>query len=106
MLRAACAPRAVFNSEGFDDHWSNPFGAQLACEASDPVFAWLGVPERNGYHIRPGAHAFNEHDWAALADFCDRVLNRPRHVPHEDTTSRCFQIDLQAYAPWINIHKP
>lgn len=106
MLRAACAPRAVFYSEGFDDHWSNPFGAQLACEASDPVFAWLGVPERNGYHIRPGTHAFNEHDWAALADFCDRVLDRPRHVPHEDTTSRCFQIDLQAYAPWINIHKP
>lgn len=100
MLRAACAPRAVFCSEGTEDHWANPFGTQLACDASDPVFRLLGVPLHNVCHYRPGVHEFNGHDWAALADFCDIVLNRPRHAPHDDINVRPFTIALQDYAPW------
>lgn len=100
MLRAACAPRAVFNSEGAEDLWANAFGTQLCRDAAQKVFDFLGVPERNGFHIRPGGHDFNAHDWAALIDFCDIALHRERKLPHSDTTQRVFVIDLKKYASW------
>ena len=100
MLRAACAPRAVFNSEGMEDLWANAFGTQLARDAAQKVFEFLSVPNRNGFHIRPGGHDFNYADWAALIDFCDIVLQRERSMPQADTTKRIFVIDLKKYAPW------
>lgn len=100
MLRAACAPRAVFNSEGMEDLWANAFGTQLARDAAQKVFEFLSVPGRNGFHIRPGGHDFNCADWAALIDFCDIVLQRERSMPQADTTKRIFVIDLKKYAPW------
>lgn len=100
MLRAACAPRAVFNSEGEEDLWCNAFGTQLGRDAAQKVFEFLGVPDRNGFHIRPGGHDFNACDWAALIDFCDIVLRRERKMPQSDTTRRVFVIDLKKYAPW------
>lgn len=100
MLRGACAPRAVFNSEGMEDLWANAFGTQLARDAAQKVFEFLSVPNRNGFHIRPGGHDFNYADWAALIDFCDIVLQRERSMPQADTTKRIFVIDLKKYAPW------
>ena len=100
MLRAACAPRAVFNSEGNEDLWTNSFGAQLCRDAAQKVFEFLGVPERNGYHIRPGGHDFSLRDWAALIDFCDIVLRRERKMPQADSIGRPYVIDLKKYAPW------
>ena len=100
ILRAACAPRAVYSSEGKDDLWANAFGTQLAGDCAQKVFDFLGVPERNGFHMRPGKHSFCDHDWAALVDFCDMVLGRERKMPHEDTVMKYFDIDLKDYAPW------
>lgn len=100
MLRAACAPRAVFNSEGDEDLWCNAFGTQLGRDAAQKVFDFLGVSDRNGFHIRHGGHDFSSSDWAALIDFCDIVLHRERSMPQADTTSRVFVIDLKKYAPW------
>ena len=100
MLRAACAPRAVFDSEGRSDFWANTFGTELCRDAAQKVFEFLGVPERNGFHIRSGGHAFNADDWSALVDFCDIVLRRPRRMPRADTTNSAYVIDLAKYAPW------
>ena len=100
MLRAACAPRAVFNSEGRSDFWANTFGTELCRDAAQKVFEFLGVPERNGFHIRNGGHAFNRDDWSALIDFCDIVLHRVRSMPRADTTNSAYVIDLKQYAPW------
>lgn len=100
ILRAACAPRAVFCSEGTDDFWANGFGTQLAYEAAQKVFDFLEVPEKNGFHVRPGGHAFNEHDWLSLIDFCDLVLGRERKMMHDDTGTKFFDIKLADYAPW------
>ena len=100
MLRAACAPRAVFTSEGEEDHWANTFGTQLCRDAAQRVYDFLGVPARNGFHIRPGGHAFNAHDWCAMVDFCDIVLGRERKLIHDDTTKRIYSIDLKRYADW------
>lgn len=100
LLRAACAPRAVFNSEGVEDHWANAFGTQVAAQAAQKVFDFLGCPEKNAFHIRPEGHAFHVHDWAALIDFCDRVLGRERRMPHDDIDKLYFDIDLKEFAPW------
>ena len=99
ILRAACAPNAVFSSEGIEDDWSNPFGNQLCWQSAEEVFDFLGIPERNGFHIRPGKHEFNGHDWLALIDFCDIVLKRRRTLPHGDLNQPYFPIDLRSYCP-------
>ncbi len=100
MLRAACAPRAVFNSEGDTDHWCNLFGTQLCWQASQKVFDFLGVPQRNGFHVRPGGHAFNEADWAALVDFCDMVLGKNPTMVQKKLNKPYFEIQEDDYAPW------
>jgi len=100
MLRAACAPRAVFNSEGTEDFWANSFGTQLCRDAAQKVFEFLGVPDRNVFHIRPGIHDYNHSDWAALIDFCDIVLHRERKLPQGGSTAGPYVIDLKKYAPW------
>ncbi len=100
MLRAACAPRAVFNSEGTEDFWANSFGTQLCRDAAQKVYDFLGVPDRNVFHIRPGIHDFNREDWAALIDFCDIVLHRERKLPHADGNRGPYVIDVRKYAPW------
>lgn len=100
-LRALCAPRAVFCSEGIDDKWCNTFGTQLCWQASQPLFALLGVPEANGFHLRPGAHAFNEVDWLALLDFCGIVLHRSRPWRVEALNRPFYQPELKNYAPWL-----
>lgn len=100
MLRAACAPRAVFNSEGTHDFWANSFGTQLCRDAAQKVYEFLGVPDRNVFHIRPGGHDFNWSDWAALIDFCDIVLHRERTMPLSGAMTGPYVINLKDYAPW------
>lgn len=97
ILRAACAPRAVFNSEGVEDFWANGFGTQLACDSAQKVFDFLGVPQNNAFHMRPGGHSFCGHDWIALVDFCDMVLGRERKMKHDDTIMKYFEIHLEDY---------
>lgn len=70
--KAVIAPRAVFNTHGRDDVVANPLGTQATFEAAQVVFEWLGVPENQGLHWRPGGHGQMEEDWLALFDFCDR----------------------------------
>lgn len=101
MLRMAIAPRAVFSSDGMMDHWANPFGTQLAFQAAQPIFDFLGVPERNGFHFRQGGHAFCLEDWMALVDFCDLVLHRPRSMPRDGLNQPLFTIHPAEYAPWL-----
>ena len=100
VLRAMVAPRAVFSSDGEEDHWSNPFGTQLGWMAAQPVFDLLGVPERNGFHIRPGVHGFDARDWSSMLDFCDHVLFGCE--TEEDLYKPYFtDLDIRDYAPWM-----
>lgn len=102
VLRAMVAPRAVFSSDGEEDHWSNPFGTQLGWMAAQPVFDWLGVPEKNAFNIRPGVHGFDERDWIAMLDFCDQIFGRKRAVPCESLNKPFFKdVDIRKYADWI-----
>lgn len=97
FLRAAVAPRAVFNSEGETDGWSNPFGTQMCYQAAQPVFDLLGVPERNGFHMRSSGHEVNTSDWVALMDFCNLVLGRERTMPQPALNKLVFDINVDDY---------
>ena len=102
VLRAMVAPRAVFSSDGEEDHWSNPFGTQLGWMAAQPVFDFLNVPGRNAFNIRPGVHGFDERDWIAMLDFCDQVLFGIQGKACESLNKPYFQdIDIRQYASWI-----
>jgi len=74
FLKALVAPRALLCIEGQDDLWANPLGSQITTQAAQPVFDFLGAPDRNGLHIRPGGHDTTMEDWAALLDFADHVF--------------------------------
>ena len=102
MLRAACAPRAVFSSEGTEDYWCNLFGTQLCWQAAQPVFDFLGVPERNGFHARSGMHEYAASDWRALVDFCDIVFHRERSMPQAALNKPAIDLNVRDYAPWIH----
>lgn len=101
VLRAMVAPRAVFSSDGEEDHWANPYGTQIAWMAAQPVFDWLGVPGSNCFHIRPGVHGFDPQDWEAMLDFCDQVLGIADHPEHTDLNKPYFDIDIKQYADWM-----
>ncbi len=101
MLRAACAPRAVFCAEGTGDYWANLFGTQLAYQAAQPVFDLLGVSERNAMFVRPGRHTFALEDWKALIDFCNMVFGRERLHPEIDLYQKPIDVHMAEYAPWI-----
>ena len=102
MLRAACAPRAVFSSEGTEDYWCNLFGTQLCWQAAQPVFDFLDAAERNGFNARPGRHDFSAQDWRALIDFCDIVFHRERSMPQAALNKPAIDINVSDYAPWIH----
>ena len=96
-LRACMAPRAVFDSEGTEDNWANPFGTQLAWQAAQPVFDLLGVPERNGYHIRPGKHDFSREDWLALITFCNRIFGKNPPAAARPINNPMLEIDAAEF---------
>ena len=72
--KALVAPRALLNPHALQDYWANPYGTEITYRAADLVFRWLGAEGQQGIHWRPGGHAQNEIDWAALFDFADWKL--------------------------------
>lgn len=79
FMRALVAPRVVVSMDGKGDIWANPLGTQLMYMAAQPVFNFLGVPERNVLYFRPGGHDTTDGDWAKLLDYCDHFfLGKPR----------------------------
>jgi len=82
FLKALVAPRCIVSIEGLEDHWANPLGTQQVWRATQPVFDFLGVPERNVLHVRPGGHDTTEEDWLTLLDYCDHFFfGKPLKTP-------------------------
>lgn len=71
MLLAAIAPRALLCTEAEGDLWANPLGTRECLRRVGAVHQALGVPERLGYHLRPGLHAHAPPDWQVFLDFVD-----------------------------------
>jgi hypothetical protein len=75
-VKALVAPRALLSTEGLEDRWANPDGAQLTHDAAKPVFDFLGASDKIGIVFRPGGHGHTPEDWTTLLDFADRQLGR------------------------------
>ncbi len=74
FMRALTAPRPVLSTDGMEDIWANPVGTQLNFLAAQGVYDFLGVPDRNAMHFRPGGHDHTDIDYRALLDFADWQL--------------------------------
>ena len=63
----------VYNADGAfpKDHWANPEGTCAAFLATEPIYDFLNVPERNGIRFHEGGHYQNEEDAGALLAFAD-----------------------------------
>jgi len=69
FLKAMVAPRALLDTEGLDDLWSNPVGAMQTQLAAKEVYRFLGATDRIGQVYRPGGHDHGPEDWRAFLDF-------------------------------------
>ena len=74
VLKALVAPRALLCTESLDDEFANPLGSLVTSVAAQPVFEFLGAPERNGIHFRRGGHSTTKEDWQRLLEFADWVF--------------------------------
>lgn len=73
-MKALIAPRHLINTQASDDSLANPRGTQFTFQAAQKIFGWLGVPENQALHWRPGGHQQAAPDWIALLDFADSVF--------------------------------
>ena len=71
FLMGLVAPRPLLRTEGTTDAWANPAGTCASFLATEPIYDFLGVPERNGIFFHEGGHDHTEEDIAVLADFAD-----------------------------------
>ena len=78
-LLALVAPRPAYLHVGRGDHWGNPFGEQAAFDAAQPIYAWLGQPQRLGIyfvdadHVDPNGPEGGE-SWETVIDFLNQQL--------------------------------
>jgi endo-1,4-beta-xylanase len=70
-LLALVAPRALLQTEGTKDAWTNPEGAQLTHLAAKKVYDFLHAGEKIRIRFRPVGHIPSSDD---LLDFADHVF--------------------------------
>ena len=71
FLMSLIAPRPLLRTEGIDDHWANPEGTSVSFLATQPIYDFLDVSDRNAICYRPGGHDHTEEDASALVALCD-----------------------------------
>lgn len=65
LLIAMAAPNRVLVTDGEDDTWADPEGADQSVEQARPVFELLGAdPDALQHRLRPGGHEVTAEDWA------------------------------------------
>jgi hypothetical protein len=73
LLLALVAPRPLLVSDGDEDGWANPEGAEEAVKLATPVFEFLkGVAPV--WSLREGGHEVNSGDWERFLEFKDPYL--------------------------------
>jgi hypothetical protein len=91
LLVALVAPRAVMDTEGLKDAWTNPEGAQLANLAAKKVYSLLKAEDKISFRYRDVGHTPSTED---LLDYADYVFFGKKLPPEfgkmaykEDTTA-------------------
>lgn len=91
MLLACIAPRPLYVVSGINDLWADNQGEYLSAHHATPVYELFGLngqstrerPKINepaadralGYHIRSGAHGYQQFDWDQYIKFMDFHFN-------------------------------
>lgn len=68
LLVALVAPRALMDTEGTKDAWTNPEGAQLANLAAKKVYRFLKAEDKISFRVRDVGHVPSTEDLLAYAD--------------------------------------
>jgi endo-1,4-beta-xylanase len=68
LLLALVAPRALLDTEGTKDSWTNPEGAQLTHRAARKVYDFLKAGDNISIRYRPVGHIPSTEDLLAYAD--------------------------------------
>jgi endo-1,4-beta-xylanase len=71
LLHALVAPRALLQTEGTKDSWTNPEGAQLTHVAGKKVYEFLKAGDKISVRFRPVGHIPSNKD---LMDYADCVF--------------------------------
>lgn len=71
MLAALVAPRAVLATEGTEDTWINPEGAQVTYLAAKTVYDFLNAGDKINIRYRPVGHIPSNED---LLEYADHVF--------------------------------
>jgi hypothetical protein len=69
FLMGLVAPRPLLRTEGTADEWANPEGTCVSFLATEPIYDYLVVSQRNGLYFHEGGHTHTEEDAAALVAF-------------------------------------
>jgi endo-1,4-beta-xylanase len=96
LLLALVAPRALMDTEGTKDAWTNPEGAQLTHLAARKVYAFLKAGDKISIRYRPVGHIPSAEDLMAFADhifFAKALPEEFGNLPYKRET-RGFQWDV------------
>jgi endo-1,4-beta-xylanase len=69
LLAALVAPRALMDTEGLKDFWTNPEGAQLSNLAAKKVYTLLKAENKISFRYRDVGHVPSTEDLLAFADY-------------------------------------
>ena len=94
LLLALVAPRALLETEGTKDAWTNPEGAQQTHAAAKLVYDFLKAGDKIGIRYRPVGHIPSNDD---LMDFADRVFFKK--ALSEEFDKLPYKEDKKAF-PW------
>jgi hypothetical protein len=78
LLVALVAPRALMDTEGLKDAWTNPEGAQLANLSAKKVYRFLNAEDKISFRVRDVGHVPSTED---VLDFADYVFNGKKLPP-------------------------
>jgi hypothetical protein len=92
------APRPLLRTEGILDEWANPKGTEVAFLATEEIYKFHGVPERNQLALRPGGHTQNHEDMLALLS----VANAHFFGIRQERIFKDLLIDPKDFPPFMS----
>jgi len=69
LLLSLVAPRPLLVTDGADDTWADPEGAEQSVTLAAPVYDLLGGAGDLEWRLRDGDHEVRDEDWASAFDF-------------------------------------
>ncbi len=96
LLLALVAPRALLDTEGTQDSWTNPEGAQLTHVAAKKVYDFLKAGDKISIRYRPVGHIPSHDDLLSYADhvFFSKALSEEfGKLPYKEKTKE-FKWDV------------